>query len=110
MAKITLTYDAAHSFIEKNKDNGFFWDGCRLSGDGRREDRRGGHSVSTLHSQCGEDEEAVHRGSPYFREARTMVPTGCGGTNGPALSGPAIRTASPARKKKARTILLSIGR
>ncbi|CAB5218211.1 hypothetical protein UFOVP204_93 [uncultured Caudovirales phage] len=26
MAKITLTYDQAHSFVEKNKSNGFFWD------------------------------------------------------------------------------------
>lgn len=30
MAKITLNYEAAHSFVEKNKDQGFFWDGYTI--------------------------------------------------------------------------------
>ena len=30
MAKITLNYDQAHSFVEKNKKNGFFWDGWTI--------------------------------------------------------------------------------
>ncbi len=30
MAKFTLNYEAAHSFVEKNKDQGFFWDGYTI--------------------------------------------------------------------------------
>jgi hypothetical protein len=26
MNKINLTYESAHSFVEKNKEQGFFWD------------------------------------------------------------------------------------
>ncbi len=26
MSKITLDYESAHKFVEKNKVNGFFWD------------------------------------------------------------------------------------
>lgn len=30
MAKITLNYEQAHSFVEKNKVNGFYWDGYTI--------------------------------------------------------------------------------
>jgi hypothetical protein len=30
MAKITLDYNAAHNFVEKNKSQGFFWDGWTI--------------------------------------------------------------------------------
>ena len=30
MAKVTLNYDQAHAFVEKNKSNGFFWDGYTI--------------------------------------------------------------------------------
>jgi len=30
MAKMILDYEAAHNFVEKNKDKGFFWDGYTI--------------------------------------------------------------------------------
>jgi hypothetical protein len=30
MSKIVLDYEAAHNFVEKNKSNGFFWDGFTI--------------------------------------------------------------------------------
>lgn len=30
MAKLVLDYNAAHNFVEKNKDNNFFWDGYTI--------------------------------------------------------------------------------
>jgi hypothetical protein len=30
MPKITLNYDEAHNFVEKNKKLGFFWDGYTI--------------------------------------------------------------------------------
>lgn len=30
MPKIVLDYDAAHKFVEKNKSNGFFWEGYTI--------------------------------------------------------------------------------
>lgn len=30
MLKLTLNYEAANNFVEKNKDQGFFWDGWTL--------------------------------------------------------------------------------
>ena len=30
MPKIVLDYDSAHKFVEKNKSNGFFWDGYTI--------------------------------------------------------------------------------
>ena len=30
MPKITLDYEQAHKFVEKNKQNGFFWDGYTI--------------------------------------------------------------------------------
>jgi len=30
MSKIILDYDAANSFVEKNKSQGFFWDGWTI--------------------------------------------------------------------------------
>ena len=30
MLKITLDYEQAHKFVEKNKQNGFFWDGYTI--------------------------------------------------------------------------------
>jgi hypothetical protein len=30
MPKITLNYKEAHDFVEKNKKNGFFWDGYTM--------------------------------------------------------------------------------
>jgi hypothetical protein len=30
MAKITLNYEQAHNFVEKNKKEGFFWDGYTI--------------------------------------------------------------------------------
>jgi hypothetical protein len=30
MSKLVLSYDAAHLFVEKNKDQGFFWDGYTI--------------------------------------------------------------------------------
>jgi len=30
MAKIILDYSTAHSFVEKNTDKGFFWDGYTI--------------------------------------------------------------------------------
>ena len=30
MPKITLNYDQAHAFVEKNKSKGFYWDGWTM--------------------------------------------------------------------------------
>jgi len=30
MPKLTLNYEQAHSFVEKNKSQGFFWDGYTI--------------------------------------------------------------------------------
>lgn len=30
MPKIVLDYESAHIFVEKNKSNGFFWDGFTI--------------------------------------------------------------------------------
>ena len=30
MPTIALNYEQAHAFVEKNKDNGFFWDGYTI--------------------------------------------------------------------------------
>ena len=30
MSKIVLNYQQAHDFVEKNKSNGFFWDGYTI--------------------------------------------------------------------------------
>lgn len=30
MAKVILNYEEAHKFVEKNKDQGFFWDGYTI--------------------------------------------------------------------------------
>jgi hypothetical protein len=30
MAKIALDYNQAHNFVEKNKKNGFYWDGYSI--------------------------------------------------------------------------------
>jgi hypothetical protein len=30
MPKIVLDYDQAHQFVEKNKENNFFWDGYAI--------------------------------------------------------------------------------